>query len=73
VLAAHSPEASAPAPRQAVLAMGRLWRVARRRWQDEVPPAWPLANVVVASQLIGTRVGLPWLVAPHAIGRSRGP
>jgi hypothetical protein len=73
VLAAHSPEASAPAPRQAVLAMRRLWRVARRRRQGEVPPAWPLANVVVVSQLIGTRVDLPWPVAPHAIGRSRRP
>ena len=68
-----SPEPSAPAPRRAVLAMGRLWQAARRRCPGEVPPAWPLANVVVASQLIGTRVDLPWPVAPHTLGRSRGP
>ncbi|MDA8301122.1 MAG: hypothetical protein M0005_06160 [Actinomycetota bacterium] len=53
--------------------MGRLWQAARRRCPGEVPPAWPLANVVAASQLIGTRVDLLWPVAPHTLGRSRGP
>lgn len=72
-IAVCSPEASAPAPRQAVVAMGRLWQAATRRCPGEVPPAWPLANVVVGSQLIGTRVDLPWPIAPHTVGRSRGP
>jgi hypothetical protein len=58
---------------RAVAAMGRVWRAATRRPWAEVPAAWPLANVIVGSQLLYTRVDLPWPIRPSSIGRSRAP
>ena len=66
------PRRDASPARQAVLALGRFWRAARRRVGD-VPPAWPLANVVVGSSLLVARVSLPWPGTPGLICRSRAP
>lgn len=54
-------------------AIGAVWTTARRRPGSDVPPAWRLANVIFGSQLISTRMDLPWPVVTGAIGRSRGP
>lgn len=64
----------APTPlRRAVQAIGATWAAARRRRSVNVPPAWPLANVILGSQLLSTRVDLPWPIVPAMIGRSRSP
>jgi hypothetical protein len=55
--------------RRATASIGRFWSAARRR-QANVPPAWPLANVVVGGQLLAARVDLPW---PAGAGRPRRP
>ncbi len=73
-------ERGAPAPahgagsstRQAVVATRRFWQTARRRVRD-VPPAWPLANVVVGASLLAARVDLSVPGTPHFICRSRAP
>jgi hypothetical protein len=57
---------------RALDAIGLAWRAARRRGRD-VPAAWLLANVVVGSQLLATRVDLPWPIVPRLMGRSRSP
>lgn len=44
-----------------------------RRRGRAVPPAWPLANVIFGSQLLGARVDLPRSTVPELIGRSRAP
>ncbi|MHB8341544.1 MAG: DUF6431 domain-containing protein [Mycobacteriales bacterium] len=67
-----TPHASTPSGR-AIDAMGLAWRAARRRPTSDVPPAWRLANVIVGSQLISTRIDLPWPIVPALIGRARAP
>jgi hypothetical protein len=61
------------ASHRAVEAMGRAWRAAKRRPLADVPAPWQLANVIIGSQLIYTRVDLPWPIRPSTIGRSRAP
>lgn len=71
-------ERSAPAPahgagpptHHAVVATRRFWQTARRRVGD-VPPAWPLANVLVGSSLLAARVDLPRPGNPRLTCRSR--
>ena len=58
--------------RQAVVAIGRFWQTVRRHLGD-VPPAWPLANVVAASSLLTARVDLSRLGAPRLTCCSRAP
>ena len=58
---------------RAVDAIGLAWRTANRRPTADIPPAWRLANVIVGSQLLGTRVDLPWPVVGSTIGHSRAP
>ena len=58
--------------RRAVVAIGRFWQAARRH-VGEIPPAWPLANVVVGASLLSARVDLPWPGIPRRICRSRAP
>ena len=58
--------------RQAVLAIGRFWQAVRRHVGD-VPPAWPLANVVVGGSLLAARVDRPRPGTPHLICRSCVP
>jgi len=53
--------------------MGLAWFAARRGPTSDVPPAWRLANVIVGSQLIATRIDLPWPIVPALIGRARVP
>ena len=57
----------------ALASIALVWRAARRRPDSDVPPAWRLANVIVGSQLLGTRVDLPWPIKASLIGRSRSP
>lgn len=58
----------------AAVAIGQMWSQACRRiGRDAIPPAWPLANLVVGGQLLATRIDLPWPIDPNAIGRSHGP
>jgi len=44
----------------AVAAVGAAWWEADRRWPGRVPRPWRLANVMVGSHLLSTRVDLPW-------------
>jgi len=67
------PVFAATPPRRAVQAIAAIWAVASRRRPLNVPPAWPLANVILGSQLLSTRVDLPWPIVPAMIGRSRSP
>ena len=63
-----------PAPVKAAIQMiGATWRAASRRRGHTVPPAWPLANVILGSQMLGTRVDVPHSTAPELRGRSRAP
>jgi Domain of unknown function (DUF6431) len=59
---------------RATAAIAQMWSQAcRRLGRDAIPPAWPLANLIVGGQLLATRVDLPWPIHPSAIGHSRGP
>ena len=53
--------------------IGATRRAASRRRPGTVPPAWPMANIVLGGQLLGTRVDLPGPIAPNLIGHSRAP
>jgi len=64
---------AATPPRAAVEVIGAIWVVASRRRPLHVPPAWRLANVILGSQLLSTRVDLPWPIMPAMIGHSRSP
>lgn len=66
-------EPAEPDPVDAALSsIGALWQAAHRARFD-VPGAWPLANMVVGSQLLSTRVDLPWPIMTSHVGRSRSP
>ena len=53
--------------------IGEVWRAARRHRDSDLPPAWRLANVIVGSQLLATRVDLPWPIRTSMIGVSHSP
>lgn len=53
--------------------IGQVWRALNRRPDSDLPPAWRLANVIIGSQLLSTRVDLPWPIKSTMIGRSRAP
>lgn len=67
------PHGTSTPSHRAVLAMGTAWRAARRRHAGPIPAAWLLANVIVGSQLLSTRVDLPWPIVASGVGRSRSP
>jgi hypothetical protein len=67
------PRCEDPPATAAIQMIGATWRAVRRRRGHAIPPAWPLANVILGSQLLGTRVDLPGTATPERTGRSRAP
>jgi hypothetical protein len=62
-----------PAPvARALTAIAALDQQARRL-PGERPPPWRLANIVVGSQLLSSRVNVPCSTGRSSIGRSRAP
>jgi hypothetical protein len=57
----------------AIQMIGATWRAASGRRPGAMPPAWPMANVILGGQLLGTRVDLPGPISPNLIGHSRAP
>ena len=57
---------------RALVTIKAVWQRARRRF-EHVPAPWSPANLIVGSQLLSSRVDLPWPIVPSMIGRSRGP
>lgn len=68
-----APRSVGPTVGVAIEMIGAAWRAASRRRPGAMPPAWPMANVVLGGQLLGTRVDLPEPTSPNLIGHSRAP
>lgn len=57
----------------AIAAVGAAWWAASERAPGRVPGPWRLADVIIGSHLLSTRVGMPWAVVGSPPGLSRGP